>query len=133
MTRLLMPTIFALLCTTAATAQDFSALVARCKAYGYPEGTTPMADCVRSEAQAEQIKEARQSQIYRCKAAMMGRPTGFGSAGEVLANVNACNADPNAHLADQPGVAVYPFPAPPPQRKQVYCYTSGGNTICREQ
>ena len=46
----------------------------------------------------EQQKRDRESAKYFCMAAMMGRPTGFGSAAESIANIAACNVDPTVSL-----------------------------------
>ncbi len=46
----------------------------------------------------EQQRRDRESATYLCMAAMMGRPTTFGTAGESMANIAACNADSNANL-----------------------------------
>lgn len=50
----------------------------------------------------EQQRRDRESSKYLCMAAMMGRPTGFGTAAESLANIAACNSDPYANLSPSP-------------------------------
>lgn len=85
-----------------------------------------------SERAAKQAADDLQSQRYLCLARAAATPTGFGSAGEKFANMAKCNQDVNTEF-QAPQIAVPVLPTAPALPRQVYCYTTGAHTTCREQ
>jgi hypothetical protein len=104
----------------------FSSLRARCKNYGFSQGTDAFAQCVQREVEktpTPQAQRERAKAVNDCALAMMGMPTRSGNFGESMAYVNMCNSDPDAAKKLQE------------RRSEGYVCSpgSGGTMVCQRQ